>query len=390
MPLTDVAVRSAKPREKSYKLTDGEGMYLEVSPNGSKYWRLKYRFGDKEKRLALGVYPAVSLLAARKARDKAKDLLRAGVDPMEEKKREAEQRELATQAAEDRSVAAGFAKYSRSVSTKKGGVKWEQNRLALFVREFPEYAKRPMAEADTPMWAEWRDRRLTGYTRPDGTPVRAIKTGSVLREINLYRNVFTIARKEWKWITVNPFTDVGSPPDGPPRTRRPDPWKEIRPIVRWLGYRTGQEPQNKNQEVALAWLVAMRSAMRAKELRGLGEGTLNMKTGVAVVEHKMQYLTKQPRRIPLPRAALRLLKPVAHRKQCFTVSAESMDALFRKAKKALLIEDLHFHDSRGEALTRLAKKVDVMTLSRISGIKDLELLMDHYYRETTEQIAARL
>lgn len=81
---------------------------------------------------------------------------------------------------------------------------------------------------------------------------------------------------------------------------------------------------------------------------------------------------------------------MAHRKQCFTVSAESMDALFRKAKKALMIEDLHFHDSRGEALTRLAKKVDVMTLSRISGIKDLQLLMEHYYRETTEQIAARL
>lgn len=57
MPLTDVAARQAKPREKSYKLADGQGMYLEVMPNGSKYWRLKYRFDGKEKRLALGVYP---------------------------------------------------------------------------------------------------------------------------------------------------------------------------------------------------------------------------------------------------------------------------------------------------------------------------------------------
>ncbi|WP_258171892.1 tyrosine-type recombinase/integrase [Burkholderia contaminans] len=130
--------------------------------------------------------------------------------------------------------------------------------------------------------------------------------------------------------------------------------------------------------------------MRAKELRGLGKDTLNMKTGVARLDHKMQYLTGKPREIPLPRAALRLLKAVAHRDRCFTVEAGSMDTLFRKAKKALLITGMTFHDSRGEALTRLARKVDVLTLSRISGIKDLKLLQEHYYRETSEQIAARL
>jgi integrase len=280
--------------------------------------------------------------------------------------------------------------YAERVSPKKGGEQWEQSRLQAFQRDFPEYAARPLSKADTPMWAEWRDKRLAGYTRPDGSEVRGIKSGSVLREINLYRNVYTIARKEWKWTDTNPFSDLGEPEDGAPRTRRPHPWKEIRPILRWLGYRTGQEPETKSQEIALAWLVAMRSAMRVKELLGLGEDTLNMKTGVAVVQHKMQYLTKRPREIPLPRAAQRLLRPVAHRKQCFTVSAETLDARFRAAKKALGIEDLHFHDSRGEALTRLAKEHDVLTLSRISGIKNLRLLLDHYYRETTEQIAARL
>ncbi|HDR9168487.1 TPA: DUF4102 domain-containing protein, partial [Burkholderia vietnamiensis] len=94
MPLTDVAVRAAKPREKSYKLADGQGMYLEIMPNGSKYWRLKYRIDGKEKRMALGVYPAVTLLAARKARDEIKDQLRAGLDPSHEKKRVKAQRSL--------------------------------------------------------------------------------------------------------------------------------------------------------------------------------------------------------------------------------------------------------------------------------------------------------
>lgn len=81
MPLTDVEVRSARPREKAYRLTDGLGMYLEVSPAGGKYWRFKYRFAGKEKRLALGVYPEVSAKEARMRRDDARRLLANGVDP---------------------------------------------------------------------------------------------------------------------------------------------------------------------------------------------------------------------------------------------------------------------------------------------------------------------
>lgn len=81
MPLTDMKARNAKPSAKPYRLTDGLGMYLEVLPAGGKYWRLKYRFGGKEKRLALGVYPEVALAAARLGRDDARRLLRAGVDP---------------------------------------------------------------------------------------------------------------------------------------------------------------------------------------------------------------------------------------------------------------------------------------------------------------------
>ena len=67
MPLTDTSVRSAKPAAKAVKLFDSSGMYLEVAPAGGKWWRLKYRFGGKEKRLSLGVYPDVSLRDARNA-----------------------------------------------------------------------------------------------------------------------------------------------------------------------------------------------------------------------------------------------------------------------------------------------------------------------------------
>jgi len=92
----------------------------------------------------------------------------------------------------------------------------------------------------------------------------------------------------------------------------------------------------------------------------------------------------------LTRQAIRLLRPVAQSKRCFTLSSAVLDVLFRKARDRLMIEDLHFHDSRAEALTRLSRKVDVMTLAKISGHKDVRILVNAYYRETAEQIAARL
>lgn len=88
MSLTDTEAKNAKPLEQPYKLTDGEGMYLLVKPNGGKYWRLKYRVAGKEKVLALGVYPAIKLQAARKRRMEARELLTAGKDPGGERKAE--------------------------------------------------------------------------------------------------------------------------------------------------------------------------------------------------------------------------------------------------------------------------------------------------------------
>lgn len=81
MPLTDTECRKAKPDAKPKRIADGAGLYLEVMPGGAKYWRLKYRHGGKEKRLAIGVYPEVGLKEARDKRDAARRLLREGVDP---------------------------------------------------------------------------------------------------------------------------------------------------------------------------------------------------------------------------------------------------------------------------------------------------------------------
>lgn len=86
MPLSDTAIRAAKPKEKTYLMTDGEGMYLEITPSGGKWWRFKYRFDGKQKRISLGTYPDTGLKEAREKRQEARRQLAAGIDPGESRK----------------------------------------------------------------------------------------------------------------------------------------------------------------------------------------------------------------------------------------------------------------------------------------------------------------
>lgn len=117
MPLTDTAIRNAKPGERTIKRFDGGGLYLEISPTGGKWWRLKYRFDGKEKRLSLGVYPDVGLKDARERRNEARKLLSKGIDPSENRK--AQRSARAERAANSFEVVARewFAEYSPNWAT---------------------------------------------------------------------------------------------------------------------------------------------------------------------------------------------------------------------------------------------------------------------------------
>ncbi len=90
-PLTDIKVKSAKSKAKNYKLSDGRGLFLLIKPTGSKLWRLKYRFNNKEKEYAIGAYPTISLSKARKKREELKELVADGIDPNVKKKQDKEE-----------------------------------------------------------------------------------------------------------------------------------------------------------------------------------------------------------------------------------------------------------------------------------------------------------
>ncbi|MHA7844724.1 tyrosine-type recombinase/integrase [Serratia sp. D1N4] len=142
MPLTDIKVKTAKPMEKAYKLADGGGMYLLVKPNGSKYWRLKYRFAGKEKMLSIGVYPDVSLADAREKRKEARKTLASGGDPGEVKKAEKLSQKL--------SIANTFEAIAREWHQHKAdrwSLRYREEIIDTFEKDiFPHIGKRPIAE----------------------------------------------------------------------------------------------------------------------------------------------------------------------------------------------------------------------------------------------------
>lgn len=290
----------------------------------------------------------------------------------------AEEAKLAAPAGSRHTVGDLIERYMADVMSKKGAGEIEERQAKALLRDFPALAAKKLGEVDTPDFAAWRDARL-----------KVVSGATVLRQVNWLRHAFRLAREEWKWMDANPLKGMELPKTPTPRDRRVSP-AEVRMLCRTLDYRPGRAPVTKQQEVALAFMVALRSAMRAGEILSLGKGNLNLARRVATVAHKTQHITGRPREVPLTRHAVRLLEPVADRERCFTLSSAVLDALFRKARERLLIEGLHFHDARGEALTRLARKVDVMTLAKISGHKDLKVLLNTYYRETAAEIAARL
>jgi len=140
--LTDNAIRSAKPREKPYKLFDERGLFMLVTPKGARWWRLKFRVAGKEKLLSLGVYPDVSLKAARKRRDDLRGQLADGVDPSVKRKAE----KAATAESFEAVGREWFAKFSRNCAATHS----EKINRRLVNDIFPWLGSRPVGEITAP------------------------------------------------------------------------------------------------------------------------------------------------------------------------------------------------------------------------------------------------
>lgn len=295
--------------------------------------------------------------------------------------RETELRSLSSGAGSKTHTVADMLKdYRDKVSPTKRGERWEVLRLDLIGRK--EINGKPfgeirLADLKPEHIAAWRDARA-----------REVSGSSVSREMSLLSHALEIARKEWRWITANPMKEVRRPPDGPPRDRLISA-KEIDAIITAHGYQEDLPVVLPIQRVAVAFLFAIETAMRSGEILGLTTYTTNLEERVAHLP-----LTKNggARNVPLSSRAIELLgklPEVQPGAPLFGLTAATRDALFRKARDRAKVGDITFHDTRHEAITRLAKKLQPLDLARMTGHTDLNELLT-YYNETAADIATRL
>ncbi|MDP2243502.1 integrase arm-type DNA-binding domain-containing protein [Pseudomonas sp.] len=201
MPLTDTTIRTAKPKEKLYRLTDANGLCVEVNPSGSKLWRYRYRFNGKARMLALGAYPNITLLKARQQRDAARQLLNDGIDPSEQRQ-------------------------AVKIAQKMEGLTFE-----VLAKEWFDYK--------SPRWAVPTANKAAAYLASDilpalgKRPVKAItrpELVDLLRKIE-GRKAFNVAKKTRQWLSQifryglakgvvegNPATDLDVVAAHAPRT----------------------------------------------------------------------------------------------------------------------------------------------------------------------------
>ncbi|MBP1087043.1 MULTISPECIES: tyrosine-type recombinase/integrase [Pseudomonas] len=268
-------------------------------------------------------------------------------------------------------------RYKRDVSPTKAGQRWEELRLDKMDNELT-FVGEMIGDVTADQIADWRDLRLKKVASP-----------SVRRDMTLLSSVFEIAKREWKCCSFNPVREVKRPSNGRPRDRRVSASEESA-LTRRMGFVEGLAPSTLQQELAYAFLLALETAMRQGEILGLKVRDVRLKE-----RYVRLAMTKNgdSRNVPLTRRAGELLQILVGERdgdcEVFRLSSASADAMFRKIRDELKIVDLHFHDTRHEATTRLARKVDVLDLARITGHKDPRSLMV-YYNATAEEMAERL
>ena len=219
------------------------------------------------------------------------------------------------------------------------------------------------------------------------TRAAQVKPATVLKELAILSGVFESARRDWGTITVNPLADVKKPPQ-PPARKRLFSDAEVAAVLAGFGYEETGPITNRVQQAGLALLLALETAMRASEMLGLEWDRVHLDKRYVTLE---ETKNGDARDVPLSKVAVALLERMkgVDKEMVFTLTPATLDVLFRRVRDRLKIKDLHFHDSRATAVTRLAQKLSIHELARMIGHRDLSSLLI-YYRKPAEDIAKSL
>ena len=277
--------------------------------------------------------------------------------------------------------------------------RWNKLRLMSFCES--SLAKVGLDEVTPHHINEWITERLT-----------QVKPGTVNRELNVWRSVFTHGVRTRKWITENPCKDSIKPPAGARRDRRLLTTTEIEALAIATGYNKNTELLTKTARVGACFFLAMESALRSGEIlrmrpqdynpsartlyvhalerggrKGTKSGTIQGSRWVPLTNRAIELIEQLLATIPINQ---QIQKDFSMPPYIVGITDSQRDALWRKARDRSGVEDLHFHDLKHEAATRLAQFIDVIALSHAIGTKDLKLLRDTYYNNDASRIAHSL
>ena len=226
-----------------------------------------------------------------------------------------------------------------------------------------------LSDIGPPDLAAYRDRRLL-----------RVSPATVIREFRTLGGICTRAVKEWQWLHISPVKGVTLPKDPERRQRRPSV-QEIDKIMHVAGYVSNFPCKTNTSQVCAAFLVAIETGMRAGEIMTLDRSRITGR-----VAHLPITKNGSARNVPLSPRALAIIDQMPPE---LWQGVRNRDALWRKITRKACVDNLHFHDSRHEAVTRLAKRLHVLELARMIGHKDIRELMT-YYEDDAEDVAGRL
>jgi integrase len=280
-------------------------------------------------------------------------------------------------------------KYRDEISIRNAGVRWEQIKINAFLEHLDWLPLNSKISAVT----------TDHFTKFTSLRLGLVKPATVARELVILSAMMEVARKEWKWIKENPVKDVKKPRKTASRDRLITK-SEVKGMLRGLGYKPRQENvRSAMQTVAVTFMLALRTGMRAGDLMGLG--WTNIHADHAVVEiDKNGRRSGKGRDVPLSRKALRLVEkmkgwdPIS----VFGMKSQSLDALFRKIRARQGLEGFTFHDSRHTAATWIVGSYNskginsqqaIFDLCKIFGWSDPKRALA-YYNPNISDLAARM
>jgi len=286
-------------------------------------------------------------------------------------------------AAEATTLYALLERYLRDVVPTKRGRDVEALRVRNLMND--PVTRYKLAALSPLVLADWRDRRLAAGCKP----------ATVRRELGIISAVINWARKELMFAIENPVAAVRLPAPGKARERRLDADEEQR-LLAALEYRPGGRPDGKRYREGTRnpWVkplvqLALETAMRRGELLSLRWENVDLEKRVALLP---ETKNGEARKVPLSSGAVEILKslPRSLDGRVFPVSANALKLAWARATRRAGLKDLHFHDLRHEATSRLAEKLpNVIELSAVTGHKDLRMLK-RYYHPRAEDLAKKL